>query len=90
MIMCYISYQTNEITSIEKFVDNKTQMINLIDADNKLPEDITQKNYVILMACAIKDDASLIYNYSQKKHCQNYKVVVVFYSLNFEHKFRLL
>ena len=50
MIMCYISYQTNEITSIEKFVDNKTQMINLIDADNKLPEDITQKNYVILMA----------------------------------------
>ena len=88
--MCYISYQTKEITSIEKFDGSKTQMINLIDTDNKLPEDITQKNYAILMACAIKDDGKSYYNYSQKKHCQNYKVVVVFYSLNFEHKFRLL
>ena len=54
--MCYISYQTKEITSIEKFDGSKTQIINLIDTDNKLPENITQKNYVILMACAIKDD----------------------------------
>ena len=54
--MCYISYQTKEITSIEKFDGSKTQIINLSDTDNQLPEDIPQKNYVILMACAIKDD----------------------------------
>ena len=40
-----------EIISIEKFDDNKI----LIDVDDKLPDDITFKNVVILTAYVIKD-----------------------------------
>ena len=40
-----------EIIRIEKFDDTKT----LIATDDKLPDDITLKNVVILMKCAIKD-----------------------------------
>ena len=41
-----------EITSIDKF-DN-TEF--LIEADDKLPDNITLKNVVILMTCVITDD----------------------------------
>ena len=40
-----------EIIGIEKFDDTKT----LIGTDDKLPDDITLKNVVILMKYAIKD-----------------------------------
>ena len=46
--MCKIK----EIICIEKFDDTKV----LIETDDKLPDDITFKNDVILMTCAIKDD----------------------------------
>ena len=38
--------------NIEKFDDLKIQ----INADDKLPDDITVKNGVILITCVIKDD----------------------------------
>ena len=41
-----------EVIGIEKFDDTKI----LIDTDDKLPDDITFKNVVILMTCVIKDD----------------------------------
>ena len=41
-----------EITGIDKF-DN-TEF--LIEADDKLPDNITLKNVVILMTCVIRDD----------------------------------
>ena len=37
---------------IEKFDNTKI----LIDTDNKLPDDITMKNIVIIIICIIKDD----------------------------------
>ena len=46
--MCKIK----EIICIEKFDDTKV----LIETDDKLPDDITFKNDVILMTCVIKDD----------------------------------
>ena len=41
-----------EIISIKEFDDTKI----LIDADNKLPDDITLKSVVILMVYVAKDD----------------------------------
>ena len=41
-----------ELIGIEKLDDNKT----LIDADHKLPDDITLKNVLILITFAIKDE----------------------------------
>ena len=41
-----------EIINIGTFDDTKV----LIDTNDKLPDDITLKNVVILMACVIKDD----------------------------------
>ena len=41
-----------EIISIEKFHDTKI----LIDADDKLLDDIPLKNVVILMTCVVIDD----------------------------------
>ena len=46
--MCKIK----EIICIEKFDDTKV----LTETDDKLPDDITFKNDVILMTCVIKDD----------------------------------
>ena len=46
--MCKIK----EIICIEKFDDTKV----LIETDDKLPDDITFKNDVILTTCVIKDD----------------------------------
>ena len=40
-----------KIINIEKFDDTKI----LIDTDDKLPDDITLKNVVILITCVIKD-----------------------------------
>ena len=40
-----------EIISIEKYDDTKI----LVDTDDKLLDDITLKNVVILMTCVIKD-----------------------------------
>ena len=54
-----------EILVIEKFDNTKI----LIDADDKLPNDITLRNVLILITCIIKDDNKYIRNYSQKKHC---------------------
>ena len=44
--------KTEEIIDIEKFDDTKI----LIDTDDKLPDNITLQNAVILMTCVIKDD----------------------------------
>ena len=41
-----------EILEIKKLDDTKI----LIDTDDKLPDDITIKNLVILMKCVTKDD----------------------------------
>ena len=41
-----------KITGIEKFDNTKI----LIDTDDKLPDDITLKNVVILITCVIKDN----------------------------------
>ena len=41
-----------EIGDIGKSDDTKI----LIDADNKLPDDITLKNVLIIIICAIKED----------------------------------
>ena len=65
MIICWIKYQIKEILVIEKFDNTKI----LIDADDKLPNDITLRNVLILITCIIKDDNKFISNYSQKKHC---------------------
>ena len=46
--MCKIK----EITCIEKFDDTKV----LTETNDKLPDDITFKNDVILMTCVIKGD----------------------------------
>ena len=40
-----------KIIGIEKFDDTKI----LIDIDDKLPDDITLKNVVVLMTCVIKE-----------------------------------
>ena len=40
-----------KIINIKKFDDTKI----LIDTDDKLPDDITLKNVVILITCVIKD-----------------------------------
>ena len=42
-----------EIIGIKKFDDTKI----LIDTDEKLTDDISLKNVVILMTCVIKDDS---------------------------------
>ena len=42
-----------EVIGIEKFDNTKI----LIDTDNKLPDDITMKNIVIIIICIIKDDS---------------------------------
>ena len=47
-----------EITDIAHFDDNKI----LIDTDDKFPDDVSLKNLVILITCAIKDDGKF---YSQ-------------------------
>ena len=48
-----------EIISIEKF-----DSVNiLIDTNDKLPDEITFKNFLILMTCAIKDDGKFIQSY---------------------------
>ena len=44
--------KTEEIIDIEKFDDTKI----LIDTDDKLPDNITLQNAVILMTYVIKDD----------------------------------
>ena len=44
-------HKTKKIIGIEKFDDAKI----LIDTDDKLPNDTTLKNVVILIACVIKD-----------------------------------
>ena len=44
--------KTKKITGIEKLDNNKI----LIDADDKLSDDITLKIVAILMTCVIKDD----------------------------------
>ena len=49
-----------EILVIEKFDNTKI----LIDADDKLPNDITLRNVLILITCIIKDDNKYIRNYS--------------------------
>ena len=40
-----------EMISFERFDDTKM----LIDTDDKLPDDITFKNVVVLMTCVIRD-----------------------------------
>ena len=47
-----VLYKIKEITGIGKFDDTKI----LIDAYDKLRDDITLKNDVILIRCIIKDD----------------------------------
>ena len=41
-----------DITGIEEFYDTNI----LMDTDDKLPDDVTFKNVVILMICVIKDN----------------------------------
>ena len=43
--------KTKEILGIEKFDETKI----LIDKNDKLPDDITSKNVVILKTCLLKD-----------------------------------
>ena len=45
--------KTKETISIRNFDDNKI----LVDTDNKLADDITLENIVILMRCVIKNDS---------------------------------
>ena len=52
LILNKASDKTKKITGIEKLDNNKI----LIDADDKLPDDITLKIVAILMTCVIKDD----------------------------------
>ena len=54
-----------EIIVIEKFDDTKV----LTDTDNKLPDDIIQKQVVISTTCNLKDDGiNFIHKHFQKKH----------------------
>ena len=46
-----VLHKIQKIMDIEKFDDIKL----LIDADDKLPDDISLKNVVILITCVIKD-----------------------------------
>ena len=46
--------KNKNIIGIEKFDDTKI----LIDTDSKLPDDITIKNFVILITWIIKDDGN--------------------------------
>ena len=46
--------KNKSIIGIEKFDDTKI----LIDTDSKLPDDITIKNFVILITWIIKDDGN--------------------------------
>ena len=52
-ILDKVSDKIKETTVIVKFNDTKI----LIDKDDKLPDYITSKNVVILIACVIRDDA---------------------------------
>ena len=47
-----VSGKIKEIIGTEEFHNTKI----LIDTDDKLPDDITLKNVVILMTCVVKDD----------------------------------
>ena len=49
-----------EILVIEKFDNTKIS----INADDKLPNDITLRNVLILITCIIKDDNKFTRNYS--------------------------
>ena len=59
MVMSYVLdevlHRIKEIISIEKFDNTKI----LADIDDKLPDNITLANVVILMKCVIKDDGKL-------------------------------
>ena len=59
MVMSYVLdevlHRIKEIISIEKFDNTKI----LADIDDKLPDNITLANVVILMKCVIKDDRKL-------------------------------
>ena len=46
-----VSDKIKEIIGLEKFDDIKS----LIEADDKLSDDITLKHFVILMTCVLKD-----------------------------------
>ena len=48
-----------ELVGIEIFDDTKV----LIDTNDKLPDDITLKDVVVLMTCFIKDGDKFIQNY---------------------------
>ena len=61
-----------EIISID--LSNNAKIFNV--ADDKLPDDITLENIVILMAFLIKDDNRSYPNYSQKKHFYKHKRLV--------------
>ena len=50
-----VLHRIKEIISIEKFDNTKI----LADIDDKLPDNITLANVVILMKCVIKDDRKL-------------------------------
>ena len=56
MVDYYMLYKVlakiKQIIGIEKFDDSRI----LIDTNDKLPDDITFKNVVILMTCGIKHD----------------------------------
>ena len=66
IIICQIVFdQIEELVGIKIFDDTKV----LIDTNDKLPDDITLKDVVILMTCFIKDGDKFIQNYFQKKHC---------------------
>ena len=54
-----------EIVGFEKFEDIKI----LIEADDKLLDDITLENVVILITWIIKMIINFILNYFLKKHC---------------------
>ena len=49
-------------------IENFDDTMILIDANDKLPENITLKNVVILIICVIKGDDKFIHNYFKKKH----------------------
>ena len=51
-----------ETIRIEKLDRTKT----LIDADDKLPQDITFKNFVILVTCITKNDNKLYQQFFRK------------------------
>ena len=51
--------QIEELVGIKIFDDTKV----LIDTNDKLPDDITLKDVMILMTCFIKDGDKFIQNY---------------------------